>query len=504
MSTESIAESLRVGELPCTAQLILGADKRNPIFSVYRDSDREELQVYFGFELLETLADIPESPACKLLLARLYNAGVKVKSLCETFGFDPKTIRRWGQALRRGDAEGLIGVLEGRSSRRKLTAPVESFVRLRLPELLAQRRYGAVKRLRQEIQSVFRIQISARSLGPLIGELKTVPLTASVAELSASQQSSAVALESGVIGEDALSIPAPGDASAAVNGPEAAKPIREIASDCWPKDSEGVGESNPLLLGEIGDEAGVSAPENNAKLSPSFQCLAPQEGHCWCNHAGLLMFAESLIELSACVKPAQPVLSQWLGSLLLGAQNIEQTKFLNWEDLELMLGQVIRFPAAQRGQLKTLGTEATLAALFTFNAGVLGGAVGADFYFDPHTKHYTGEQNVLKGWCAKIRWADKILQPFKKAYDNYRDDHDLFRQLTLSAGVLRWTGQEVEVHVLPHVNYSAPVRNIIQTLMGSLNQKQLVMPDGSGRKLRFRLARKEEISVRIQTESSSE
>jgi hypothetical protein len=32
-----------------------------------------------------------------------------------------------------------------------------------------------------------------------------------------------------------------------------------------------------------------------------------------------------------------------------------------------------------------------------------------DFYLDPHTKHYTGQQNVLKGWCPKIRWADKAL-----------------------------------------------------------------------------------------------
>ena len=65
---------------------------------------------------------------------------------------------------------------------------------------------------------------------------------------------------------------------------------------------------------------------------PPFECPVPQEGHRWCDHAGLLIFAESLIGLSAYVEPAQPVLSQWLGSLLLGAQNIEQTKFLNSED----------------------------------------------------------------------------------------------------------------------------------------------------------------------------
>jgi hypothetical protein len=34
---------------------------------------------------------------------------------------------------------------------------------------------------------------------------------------------------------------------------------------------------------------------------------------------------------------------------------------------------------------------------------------GGDFYLDPHTKHYTGMQRVLKGWCASIRWADKVM-----------------------------------------------------------------------------------------------
>jgi hypothetical protein len=31
----------------------------------------------------------------------------------------------------------------------------------------------------------------------------------------------------------------------------------------------------------------------------------------------------------------------------------------------------------------------------------------SDFLYDPHTKQYTGEQNVLKGWYSKIRFADK-------------------------------------------------------------------------------------------------
>ena len=35
--------------------------------------------------------------------------------------------------------------------------------------------------------------------------------------------------------------------------------------------------------------------------------------------------------------------------------------------------------------------------------------MGTELYFDPHLKHDTGEQNRLKGWCSKIRFADKIL-----------------------------------------------------------------------------------------------
>jgi hypothetical protein len=95
----------------------------------------------------------------------------------------------------------------------------------------------------------------------------------------------------------------------------------------------------------------------------------------------------------------------------------------------------------------------------------------------------------------------QALAPFKEAYDNYRDDHDYFRQLTLTAGVLRWTGQEMEVHLVPHLNYSPQLTNIIQKLMTSLNERKPALPDGSQRPLRFRLTRKEEIAVHLQIRS---
>ena len=95
--------------------------------------------------------------------------------------------------------------------------------------------------------------------------------------------------------------------------------------------------------------------------------------------------------------------------MLLGALNIEQTKFLNWPDLSRLLGTVVRFPFPQRQGLERVAIQANIEALARFNAQQIGAEAQSQFYFDPHTKHYTGEQNVLEGWCPAIRWADKAM-----------------------------------------------------------------------------------------------
>lgn len=85
---------------PPTGQLILGVDKRNPVFAVYGDESGERLLFYYGFELMEIVNDEPSDPGFKLLLARLDNAGVKLSAIGESFEVDPKTVRRWGQEIK--------------------------------------------------------------------------------------------------------------------------------------------------------------------------------------------------------------------------------------------------------------------------------------------------------------------------------------------------------------------------------------------------------------------
>jgi hypothetical protein len=170
-------------------QLILGIDKRNPLFSVYQqeDGEREELHVYYGLELLEVVSAERHDPDFKMLVGRLSNAGVSRRVLQETFAVDPKTIQRWGRALRSHNAEELVRVLEGRKASRKLTPQIQAYVRVRWPDMVAEGLYGIGKRLRQEIRKVFKVKLSQETLRPLLRELRRQRASAASAGAGAGQ-----------------------------------------------------------------------------------------------------------------------------------------------------------------------------------------------------------------------------------------------------------------------------------------------------------------------------
>ena len=635
-------------------QLILPTDKRNPCFTLYATEDQQSIRVFYGLELIEVVPDDPDQMAFKMLAGRLYNAGVLVAKLEEVFKADRKTIRAWGDAIVSRDPELLARVLLGRGVNQKRTPAIDHYVARRWPELLAEGCPNYRATLIRDIDSI----------------------------------------------ED-----------------------QPDSSKCFP---------------------------------PNWQ---PRPGEAvLCDHVGILIFAGALSSIAQATSPPEPLLAQWLGSVMLGAVNIELTKYLNWEDLGDLLGQTVRFPTSQREQLTRLATPATIDAVLRWNYQQLAIPEGeCDLYYDPHTTHYTGTQNILKGWCAAIRWADKLINsdyihtarghpiyfectdnfddlrgrffplinrlrtslqwsqervltlivdrgiysndifnqiladpnihlvtwekgyqsekdtpwdtpyeqlrdeltdrqvpnrayvekvktqrqlearqarqllaadraqrdqaarqqrleeiqsdiatratcaalesntstaatalerkelirlhnaakrhdkyraerilkieslhqqilqneeqksmlekevsridqlinqemvrmdlgnktlmdaikitarnlfyrhfaPFKAAYDNYRDDHDHYRQLTQCDGVLRWTGTEIEVHLVPQVNYPPKLRKIIVAHLDELNAGGLTLPDGRGRPLRLRLTRKEQISVRINDNSSN-
>jgi hypothetical protein len=91
----------------------------------------------------------------------------------------------------------------------------------------------------------------------------------------------------------------------------------------------------------------------------------------------------------------------------------------------------------------------------------------------------------------------QALAPFKQAYNNYRDDHDPFRQLTQASGVLEVGADRVTAHLMPRVNYPPQVRGILATVLDEINARDPVLPDGSGRRLKRRLAQRSEMRLSI-------
>ena len=97
-------------------------------------------------------------------------------------------------------------------------------------------------------------------------------------------------------------------------------------------------------------------------------------------NAGLLVFAPILLAIAQVLDPPEPRFAQWLASLLLGALNIEQSKFLNWQDLTDLLGSVVRFPHPQRQELERLATPTSFEGIARFNGRQLKAGEQSDFY----------------------------------------------------------------------------------------------------------------------------
>ncbi len=121
-------------------------------------------------------------------------------------------------------------------------------------------------------------------------------------------------------------------------------------------------------------------------------------------HVGILIFTPFLNKLS---ETGLGFIRHWLVSVLLGCQNIEQNKKLNYTSLNQLIGTTPKTLRTQRNLLKEAATSHNTRRVLKFNADLVGVNKQSDFYYDPHTKHYTGRLKTLSTWCPSVRLADK-------------------------------------------------------------------------------------------------
>ena len=84
---------------------ILGTGGKNKSFTVHLNKRKNAYHVYYGLDLYDVVAVEKQDTRFKLMVAHLRIVGVALKKLSNTFGVDPRTIKRWSDALKSGNAQ---------------------------------------------------------------------------------------------------------------------------------------------------------------------------------------------------------------------------------------------------------------------------------------------------------------------------------------------------------------------------------------------------------------
>ncbi len=130
--------------------------------SVFIDPEESQFYVYIGVALLERVSISAEAIDHKMLMGRLYNGGARLALLKKRFRHDPRTIKKWGDALKSCDANEMSIAFAGRQAFTKRTPALINYVRQQYRERsFLGRSYR--ERIILGVQEIFGVMIS-RSL----------------------------------------------------------------------------------------------------------------------------------------------------------------------------------------------------------------------------------------------------------------------------------------------------------------------------------------------------
>lgn len=321
--------------------------------SIFLNDVNQSYDAYLDLALLERVPINPESIALKIFIGRLYNYGIKLCEIRKHFRHDNRTIKKWGEALRSGDVDEMLESFRGRNYRKKLSPEIIRYIR---QQYINRQKLNLGANYRQKItwmvKEIFGIDLCPslmssifKDIQPLSEEFCILEGYSKVEKLSTREQQ-----------EDDLSLK------------------KEV-------------------------------PVDESPTFPVLNEVSVREGEKYfLQHAGLMLFA-------FCMKLFTGFERQIVCQLLQGAVNIEQSKSLCHESLNLFCMKTITQLSEQREALHEAANFENVRALYQRNSTLLpdGPNKGSVFYFDPHTKEYTGALKVLKGWCGRRHKVSKVM-----------------------------------------------------------------------------------------------
>jgi len=396
-------------------QPLLGLDKSNPLFEILLNPKTPDLLlVHFGMHLLERVKrDTLEE---QFLIARLFNADFSRKKLNETFGYDYKTMKKWGAALLSGDIDHIKKVFSGNNTKRKITPDIEKYIINLYRDIYSEYGCHSNKYIRKKVEEIFDISVGYECIRLILKDESSVIIENS----NNKDQLFLPVLYSEVCTE-----------SVKMNNYFKKLLIQSMPENMIKLDSSGKNKENS------GKE--YNKKSNNYPTSfPSVKKLP--RNNLFLHHAGLLMTRLFIDEVTLHANNTQlNVARQWISMILCGCINIEQGQKLSYKSLEFLLGPQIHSAYRQREALVRVATEENVSELLSENISFINAGFQDSFLYDPHGVPYTGQIKTLKGWIGsshktgKVYYQDFIhtvngFPVFIDLDDNYYDLRDRFIQ----------------------------------------------------------------------------
>ena len=428
--------------LPCNGSLDITLLER------VNSSGEKELSLFIGLAELERIPFEREHVLFKMLLGRLYNCGYTLNDLVAKFGSSHKTIRRWGKALLSSDLDYIKKVFGGHENKRKITPEIDGFIR---------GSFNAIKNNVKNYSQIIINEIGARYNKTVSGESLRIIFNDERKSGIGAVPSSAMGPDSDEISLDSAETVLPSeninnlnftkspdlsccnsacannsaDELFSVNIPvETTEPTHIFSAD-----HSGPKRDNICHVSELSGTDIVTPPKYIPFSGLPLTGLDGWTEPVLLNHCGLMLFSHFIDMLFP--EKSFTLERQWLSQVLVGMINIEQSKHLSHESLAKLIGSTIKDLGEQRTGLKAISDFASTMELVQKNRAFLGDIQQNVFYYDPHTKEYTGMFKYLKAWIAHSHTVRKGMHSdfihtvdgdpcFVQIFDNYYDLRERF------------------------------------------------------------------------------
>lgn len=406
-------------------QLLLIGDKAFSDISVCFSKEDNSISLQLGLALIEKLRRDPDSLQYKMMVGRLAKLGYPLRRIMEEFGHDHRTIRRWAMGLTTLDPDELRRIYCGQGALPKVDEIVETYVRARYRDLCRTVRNYREEILR-EVKARFGLTLSGEVLRQIFRREDEVSMAlppASVPEPEPPPLPEA---------------PPPPEPPALPEAPPPPEPPASVFASTPPSP----GGDLPVLRedGCVLPPFSSSNPpgSRNHSTTPGLPPLGgglPHGGPVFRHHAGAVLFSVWMDRVDRGRPEGWSFQRQWLGQILQGAVNIEQSKGIAGADLACFTGAADLGIFTQRGRLSAAIADGGMAEwLYDANRRIVpdGPGQGQCFYYDPHTKECMTELPFLKGWCGRIHGTAKVLHMdcihtrlgypvYVRHYDNFYD-----------------------------------------------------------------------------------